>query len=53
VSDTVLGVRMQSIGADERLSRAVDRVLLRRRPRRTGAPGQYDPPEPIGDREIP
>ena len=33
MSDTVYDVRMQSISADERLSRAVDAMLLRRRPR--------------------
>jgi hypothetical protein len=33
MSDTVYDVRMQSISADERLSRAVDAVLMRRRPR--------------------
>jgi hypothetical protein len=38
MSDAVHDVRMQSIGADERLSRAVDAMLLRRRPRRSAAP---------------
>jgi hypothetical protein len=34
-SEGVRGVRMQSIEADQALAKAVDRVLLRRRPRRT------------------
>ena len=38
MSDAVHDVRMQSISADERLSRAVDAMLLRRRARRTAAP---------------
>lgn len=38
MSDAVHDVRMQSISADERLTRAVDAMLLRRRPRRTAAP---------------
>ncbi len=38
MSDAVHDVRMQSISADERLSRAVDAMLLRHRPRRTAAP---------------
>jgi hypothetical protein len=37
-SDTVRGMRMQSIAADERLGRIVDRALLRRRPRQTFTP---------------
>ena len=43
MSDTLHDVRMQSISADERLSRAVDAMLLRRRPRRTAAPGATRP----------
>jgi hypothetical protein len=39
VSDTVHDVRMQSISADERLSRAVGALLLRRRSQRKTAPG--------------
>jgi hypothetical protein len=35
-SDGVRGVRMQSIEADEALAKFIDRLLLRRRPRRTG-----------------
>jgi hypothetical protein len=46
MSDTVHDVRMQSIGADERLSRAVDAMLLRRRPRRRAAPGAAGPATP-------
>jgi hypothetical protein len=38
-SETVRGVRMQGIEADEAVARVVDRVLLRHRPRRTDAPG--------------
>ncbi|MGA8044835.1 MAG: hypothetical protein WCA30_01075 [Dermatophilaceae bacterium] len=38
-SDTVQGARMQGIVADEAVSRAVDRLLLRRRHRATQAPG--------------
>ena len=37
-SDTVQGVRMQAIGADEAVGRAVDRFLLRRSGRSTQAP---------------
>ena len=37
-SDTVQGVRMQAIGADEAVGRAVDRFLLRRSARSTQAP---------------
>lgn len=52
-SDTVLGVRMQSISGDEALGRAVDRLRLRRR-RRAAANGAPDvappaevlPPQP-------
>ena len=43
MSDTLHDVRMQSIGADERLSRAVDAMLLRRGPRRRSAPGATGP----------
>jgi hypothetical protein len=39
MSDAVNDVRMQSISADERLSRAVDAMLLRRHPRRSATPG--------------
>jgi hypothetical protein len=38
-SDTVRGVRMQGIVADEAVGRAVDRLLLRRGRRATEAPG--------------
>jgi hypothetical protein len=38
MTDAVHDVRMQSISADERVSRAVDAMLLRRRARRTAAP---------------
>ena len=46
MSDAVHDVRMQSISADERLSRAVDAMLLRRRPRRRAAPGAAGPAAP-------
>jgi hypothetical protein len=49
MSDTLHDVRMQSISADERLSRAVDAMLLRRRPRRTTAPGATGPGATAGD----
>ncbi|MGH8869145.1 MAG: hypothetical protein ACRDYU_14280, partial [Actinomycetes bacterium] len=39
-SESVRGVRLQSIDADERVNRIVDRVLLRRGPRRTVAPDE-------------
>jgi hypothetical protein len=38
-SDTVRGVRMQGIAADEAVGRVVDRLLLRRGSRSTQAPG--------------
>jgi hypothetical protein len=37
-SETVVGVRMQGRAADERINRIVDRVLRRRRDRKTAAP---------------
>jgi hypothetical protein len=37
--EAVRGARLQSIEADEQLQRVVDRLLLRRRQRRTDAPG--------------
>jgi len=48
MSDTVHDVRMQSISADERLSRLVDAMLLRRNPRRTAAPGTAEGGGPAG-----
>jgi hypothetical protein len=51
-SDTVRGVRMQGINADEAVGRAVDRLLLRRGRRATEAPGPaealagHEPDEP-------
>jgi hypothetical protein len=39
-SDTVQGVRMQGIWADDAVSHAMDRLLLRRRRRSTDAPGE-------------
>jgi hypothetical protein len=44
-SETVRGVRIQGIEADAAVSRAVDRILLRRRGRDTDAPGD---PESFG-----
>lgn len=38
-SDTVRGVRMQGVNADEAVARVVDRLLLRRRPAPGGLPG--------------
>ncbi|HTU04377.1 MAG TPA: hypothetical protein VMG13_02390, partial [Trebonia sp.] len=48
MSDAVHDVRMQSISADERLSRAVDAMLLRRHPRRRAAPGAAGPTSATG-----
>jgi hypothetical protein len=48
MSDAVHDVRMQSISADERLSRAVDAMLLRRHPRRKAAPGAAGPTSTTG-----
>jgi hypothetical protein len=48
MSDTLHDVRMQSISADERLSRAVDAILLRRHPRRTAVPGATGPAAQAG-----
>lgn len=44
MSDAVHDVRMQSIGADERLNRAVDAILLRHLARRKATPGAAGPP---------
>jgi hypothetical protein len=46
-SEGVRGVRMQGIEADEALAKFIDRLLLRRRPRRTGvehSPADLKPP---------
>ena len=43
-SDTVRGARMQGIHADEAVSRAVDRILLRRNRRHPGAPASPNEP---------
>lgn len=43
MSDAVHDVRMQSIGADERLNRAVDAILLRHLARRKAAPEAAGP----------
>jgi hypothetical protein len=49
-SDTVRGVRMQGIVADEAVGRAVDRLLLRRRRRSTDAPS---PPSSPAEQDEP
>lgn len=41
-SEAVVGIRMQSIQADERVSRIVDKVLLRRAPRKPTAMTQLE-----------
>ena len=47
-SETVRGIRLQSIDADRAVSRFVDRLLLRRGARRTVAPGEAAvPAEPV------
>jgi hypothetical protein len=43
MTDSVRGMRMQSIVADERLGKVVDRALLRRRPRLTDTPLEAGP----------
>lgn len=48
MSDAVHDVRMQSIGADERLNRAVDAILLRNLARRKATPGASAPPATTG-----
>lgn len=45
-SETVRGLRLQSIDADDLVNRAVDRLLLRRGPRRTQAEVLLEPVEP-------
>jgi hypothetical protein len=51
-SEVVRDARMQSIGADVAIARLVDRIIRRRRARRTDAPGEPEsrtganPPEP-------
>jgi hypothetical protein len=45
-SETVRGLRMQSIGADERVSRIVDKALLRRNGRKTQVRPRADDPVP-------
>lgn len=52
MSDAVHDVRMQSISADERLSRAVDVMLRRRRSGRKGAPGASGSAEAAGTVET-
>jgi hypothetical protein len=53
-SETVRGVRMQSIGADETVARIVDRILLRRRRRATATPTAGEPERtPAPDTGVP
>jgi hypothetical protein len=53
-SDTVRGARMQGIAADEAVSRAVDRLLLRRGRRGTGAETSASAPAyPAGGATVP
>jgi hypothetical protein len=53
-SDTVRGARMQGIHADEAVSRAVDRILLRRNRRHPGAPtNRSGPVQPSGPNDHP
>ncbi len=52
-SETVRGLRMQGVGADQAVTRAVDKVLFRRAHRRAAAdalPRQGAPAEDLGDR---
>lgn len=46
-TDAVNAIRVQGVGADQLVSRLADRVLLRRRQRKTEAPGE---PESLMDR---
>jgi hypothetical protein len=54
-SETVQGVRMQSIAADEAIGRAVDRLLLRRTRRQSGpaVPDRPPPLQPGADGAVP
>ncbi len=52
-SDTVRGVRMQGINADEAVGRAVDRLLLRRGRRVTEAPAGTAPGAPPDEAPTP
>jgi hypothetical protein len=52
MTDAVHDVRMQSISADERVSRAVDAMLLRRRARRTASPEASHEPAPEASPEA-
>jgi hypothetical protein len=49
-SDAVLDARMQSIDADVAIARLIDRILRRRRARRTDAPGE---PESLARVNLP
>jgi hypothetical protein len=51
-SQVVRDARMQTIDADEAISRLVDRILRRRRNRATTVPGQPGPP-PGGSDQVP
>ena len=58
-SDVVRDARMQSIDADVAIARLIDRILRRRRARRTDAPGEPESltranlPEPTAQRQPP
>jgi hypothetical protein len=52
-SDTVQGVRMQGILADDAISHAMDRLLLRRRRRGTEAPSEQPVPGAAGELPVP
>ena len=52
-SDTVRGVRMQGINADEAVGRAVDRLLLRRGRRATEVPAGTAPGVPPDEAATP
>ena len=53
-SETVRGARLQGIHADEAVSRAVDRLLLRRARRHPGGPSdQLESPGPVEPRQEP
>jgi hypothetical protein len=55
-SDVVRDARMQSIDADVAIARVVDRIIRRRRARRTDAPGEPEsalPAQPEPPKELP
>ncbi|MGZ4638583.1 MAG: hypothetical protein ACXV2J_05940 [Actinomycetes bacterium] len=48
-SEAVRGLRMQGVDADDAVARVVDRMLRRRRERRTLAPPEPGPEPPVGN----